>query len=379
MRLCGYRMQEETEAGKRQTSKKWKVADRMEIGIISFTKAGDLLAEKISSSLTGQEEDSFTIEKICLMGRSRTKRKSESADGKGQEAFPSLSQAARSFWQKDILLFIGACGIAVRAIAPLLNDKYTDPAVLVMDEKARFVIPLLSGHIGGANAFAGRLSMLLGSEPVLTTATDVNDTFAVDVFAKQNHLYIYDREQLKRFSAALLEGAECGILFTNRTSEAEKTRPFENTAVLLSRNLYLGIGCRKGKTVGELSEFVKKTAAEYDLCIQSIAGIASIDLKKEETGLLELAQSLQVPICFYSAEQLRDAEGSFSSSEFVSKITGVENVCERAAFLASGEGRCLVGKRTENGMTLAVYEKQSEVTALPDKIRYETSAELRLQ
>jgi len=354
------------------------VTDKMEIGIISFTQAGGLLAEKIASLLMAEEGSAYKIEKICLLGRSRTDGSSGAACKKEQEDSLTLSGVTQAFWHKEVLLFIGACGIAVRAIAPHLKDKYTDPAVLVMDERAHFVIPLLSGHIGGANAFGKKLAQVSGSSLVLTTATDVNDTFAVDVFAKEKKLCIYDREQLKRFSAALLEGTECGILFTNRKSEADNARPYEHTAVLLPRNLYLGIGCRRGKGFAELSEFVKETTARYDLCEESIAAIASIDLKKEEKGILKLAESLQSAVCFYSAEQLREIEGSFSSSEFVSQITGVDNVCERAAFLASGRGRCLVARQAKDGMTIAVYEKQCEVTDLPEEICYQNSTGLRI-
>ena len=106
-----------------------------------------------------------------------------------------------AFANMDALIFVGACGVAVRSIAPFVRDKKTDPAVLCLDERASFVIPLLSGHIGGANALAARLAGTLGAKAVITTATDVNGKFAVDAWAAQNGCAIEDFALAKRFAA----------------------------------------------------------------------------------------------------------------------------------------------------------------------------------
>ena len=130
--------------------------------------------------------------------------------------FEKERESAKEFTRRcfagcDAIVFIGAAGIAVRMIAPLVKAKDTDPAVLVIDEKGRFVIPILSGHIGGANALAMRLATLLHATPVITTATDVNGVFAVDVWATQNGCAIPDTQHIKAVSAALLVGQSVGV------------------------------------------------------------------------------------------------------------------------------------------------------------------------
>ena len=328
----------------------------MQIGMISFTQAGDSLADQIVGKLQMNRE--WKTEHVSLLGRSR--------DGN----LPSLSEITASYMAKDAIIFVGACGIAVRAIAPFIKDKKTDPAVIVIDEKGQFVIPVLSGHIGGANQLAKELAELLNSQLVLTTATDVNGKFAVDVFAKQNNFTIWSMKQAKQFSAALLDEKECGILFTNHGKDVEGTLPYDTTTVLIPRNIYIGIGCKKGKEPAALQAFFEDVLSENDLLKESVAGLASIDLKKEEGCIHALANIWKLPVTFYTKEELANAKGAFTSSDFVAEVTGVDNVCERSASLASDGGRCLVEKQVRDGMTMAVYEKKAEWKGMAENIQY---------
>lgn len=327
----------------------------MKVGIISFTSAGAGLAERLIPLLQAEH--------TSLAGRSR-----------GVQA-PSLSEVTAAYFKKDAVIFIGACGIAVRAIAPYVQDKRTDPAVLVIDERAQFVIPVLSGHVGGANALGRRIADVLHASLVLTTATDVNGKFAVDVFAKENGLHILDRKQAKQFTAAVLEERECGILFTNQIPEPDKEMPFETTVILMPKNIYLGIGCRKGKESERLADFAGKVLAGHRIPKECIAGIASIDLKREEACIAALSDKWKVPCRFYSGEELAKANGNFTASDFVTEITGVDNVCERSAYLASDGGRCLVPKQAEDGMTIAVYAAKAEWKGLNGEIPYVSQVE----
>ena len=109
------------------------------------------------------------------------------------------------FSSMDALIFVGACGIAVREIAPYVKSKKTDPAVVCIDEAGQFVIPLLSGHIGGANALAEKLAEKLDATAVVTTATDVRGKFAVDAWAARHGCAISDMGLAKAVSAAILE------------------------------------------------------------------------------------------------------------------------------------------------------------------------------
>lgn len=309
----------------------------------------------------------------------------------------SVSEWAGRQWKEGSgLLFIGAAGIAVRAIAPHITDKLHDVPVLVMDEKGGFVIPLLSGHVGGANALAAFFSALMGAVPVITTATDLNHTFAVDLFAKKNQLHIVNKEGIAAVSSRALAGqtvtvsvetghlkaAEYAIQSGKALETGGKFRPkqvafvpypptapvsvvvssenrtFDTLLLLRPREYILGIGCKKGKTEEELAEFIEEVMAERCLSPDQIAGIASIDVKKEEPGLLAYARKNRLPFKTYSAGELEGIAGQFAESDFVKEQVGVGNVCERAALAAcEGMGTIIVPKQAKNGMTLAVAKR----------------------
>ncbi len=287
----------------------------------------------------------------------------------------------------DALVFIGAAGIAVRTVAPYLKSKLTDPAVLVMDVCGRYVIPVLSGHYGGANQLAREFARLIGAEPVITTATDLHGIFAVDVFAKQNGCYIAEPEYIKKISAAVLRGERIGIssefpvagemppglqwAAVRQKAEApkigfhigyQKIHPFFTTLHLMPKDIVVGIGCRKGKSKKELREFLSALSCRYHFPLQCIAALASIDRKAREQGILELAEELRVPFLVYSAEQLGQAAGDFTASEFVARQMGVDNVCERSAAAAAGSGAVWICKKqVREGMTLAAVRKKVQL------------------
>ena len=299
-------------------------------------------------------------------------------DGDEPLTLSAADWAGKAFAEADALVFCCASGIAVRAIAPHVKDKRTDPAVLVLDEGGTFVIPLLSGHLGGANALAEALAKQLGATPVLTTATDVNGLFAVDVFAKANDLHIEDMALAKAVSAALLAGekvgfrsdlpvegalpagltegkADLGILVS-----AADERPFPRTLWLIPRRYVAGLGCRRGKSEEELEVFLMENLARCGVGIHELKALASIDLKKDEPGLLALADKLGLPLLTYSAEALQNVPGDFTPSAFVQEVTGVDSVCKRAAVLASG-GMLVVQKVAKDGMTFALAKKEEAI------------------
>ena len=286
--------------------------------------------------------------------------------------------AEKAFAEADALLFCCASGIAVRAIAPHVRDKRTDPAVLVLDEGGTFVIPLLSGHLGGANALAEDLARKLGATPVLTTATDVNGLFAVDVFAKRNDLYIEDMALCKAVSAALLNREQVGfrsdlpvtgVLPRELTAgkadlgilvSAAGEKPFPRTLRLIPRRYAAGLGCRRGKSEAELEAFLMENLARCGVDVHALRTLSSIDLKRDEPGLVALSEKLDLPFLTYSAEELQAAPGDFTASAFVKETTGVDSVCERAAVLASG-GQLIVRKVAENGMTFALAKQEEAI------------------
>ena len=258
-----------------------------------------------------------------------------------------------------------------------MRDKKTDPAVLVLDERARHVIPLLSGHIGGANRLALRLSSVLGADPVITTATDVNGKFAVDEFAARAGCAISDMQLAKAFAAGILERemplcsafpivsplpggvyeADSGHLGVYIGCDVRE--PFQKTLRLIPKKLRVGLGCRRGVCASAITSAIRHVFAENRLDLRAISGVFSIDLKKDEPGLLQACRENGWEASFYPAQTLQAVPGEFTASSFVASITGVDNVCERAAMV--GAERLLVSKTAMDGVTVAVALEHWEV------------------
>ena len=382
----------------------------MKLAVISFTVNGTRLNRKLCATLSeklqnGANPMSSALLETCIQN-TKLKTNTDARDeisvfcyvkskqppvleeaGKQPECMvwqrPLNDWAREMFASMDALIFIGATGIAVRAIAPLVQDKFYDPAVLVMDELGQFCIPLLSGHVGGANELAETISRLIGSQAVITTATDVNHQFAVDVFARKNGLKIADRELAKEISAELLTGRKVGFftdflwngtlpkglcegqfrdrniqitINTDSLKDRSETCSGEKDILrLVPPVIILGIGCRKGTPAGQIQAAIHQLLKEQNLHPLSIAAVATIDLKKEEPGLLAAAKALQIPVICYSSEELAAVPGDFAESAFVKQITGVGNVCERAALKAARErgGYLVCHKTVYDGVTVA--------------------------
>lgn len=265
----------------------------------------------------------------------------------------------------DALIFIGAAGIAVRAISPYIKSKDIDSAVIVCDEMGKFVIPILSGHIGGANRLACKLAEKINAQPVITTATDINKVWAVDSWASDNGFYIENIKNIKYISSALLRKESVGLdsdfkingplpenisfgSFENGVVISPfLKKTFKNTLNVVPKCISLGIGCRKNTKLKSIEELFEKSG----ICPQAVREISTVNIKKDETALKEFANKLGVPLNFYTAQELEMVEGDFSESEFVKKVAGVGNVCERAA--AKSGGKLIIKKMTGDGVTLA--------------------------
>ena len=341
----------------------------MNIALISFTRQGAKTCKAIVDGLQEKQHKCKAFTKASFA--------EEAGLASLDMDLEDWTRAA--FEQQKALIFVGACGIAVRAIAPYVNSKTTDPAVVVVDEKGQYVISLLSGHLGGANELTLEVADLLGAQPVITTATDIQGLFAVDEWAKGQHLFIEDMTIAKEISAALLAGQEIGVVsdypiegnVTKQLAflpqaplgiqisiyESQEKRPFQKTLRLIPKTLTLGIGCRKGTDAEAIKALLEKTLAENNLSPNGIKEICSIDLKKDEEGIHKLADMLKVPFRVFTPEELKAAPGEFTPSDFVRETTGVDNVCERAAVLGSG-GQLMIKKQALNGVTLAIAIKE---------------------
>ena len=353
----------------------------MKIAIVSFTKDGSKLSVLLKKRFIDEGNEALAYVK------------SQHVDFK---EIISLKEnlkdwVKRMFPYADALIFIGACGIAVRSIAPFVKSKKEDPAVLVLDEQGKFCISLLSGHIGGANELCEKISDWVGARAVITTATDIQGKFAVDVFAGKNKLHISNMTYAKEVSARLVAGKptfyllENGIYLSKEEKQTLKVQgmweykegickeeiplgvyigiyrkksPFLHTLYLTPAIVTAGIGCRRNTKQSQIANFMEQTFFHLGISFHAIKGMASIDLKKDEEGLLSYCETYHLPLSFYSKEELKAVEGKFTSSAFVSSITGVDNVCERSAKKAS-EGGCFIQRKiTSEGVTLALAVKE---------------------
>jgi cobalt-precorrin 5A hydrolase len=304
----------------------------------AFTREGAELA----SRLAGQIENS----RVFVPARF--------ADDKAEPMNGTvLDWAGEWFSKADALMFVSAAGIAVRAIAPHVRDKTTDPAVVVLDDAGRNVISLLSGHIGGGNGLARRIAGLTGGRAVVTTATDVHGIEAVDEWAVKNDCAIENPEAIKTVSAAMLDSISVGVAITDELFD-ELSPPWPVTLWLRPRVMILGVGCRRGIEKKELSAAVGDFLKGAGRSILSLKSVASIDLKRDEPAIIGFCGENGVPFITYSAEELNQVPGHFSSSQKVMDVTGADNVCERAAVLAAGNGVLLRSKTVYPGIALAL-------------------------
>jgi cobalt-precorrin 5A hydrolase len=215
-----------------------------------------------------------------------------------------LHEVIRELWEAyEGLVFLCASGIAVRAIAPYVRTKHTDPAVVVCGDTGAFAVSLLSGHEGGANGLAREVAAALDSVPVITTASE----------------------------------------------SSPRIRP---------RNLVAGVGCRKGVSAGTIASVFEQVFSEHRLSPMRVSRVCTIKLKQTEGGLLDFAETLGVPLVVFTADELNALPGAFTASEYVKKVTGTDNVCERAAVAGGGKGSLIVKKTALDGVTVAVFEKE---------------------
>lgn len=295
------------------------------------------------------------------------------------------------FYQVDAVLFICATGIAVRSIAPYIIHKSKDPAVLVMDERGEYCISLLSGHMGGSNFLTKKIADLTGAIPVITTATDMENKFSVDTFAREQDLTIENWSLAKQVSVSVLEERAIGFISYKERNEGKVSlidqlettlfsmakgavEPYESEEInltidyrkdafhnqnglcLIPKVVVLGIGCKKNISLEQVEEAVRKSFQENNLYEAAVSKVASIDLKKEEPALITFCQERNLPFVTFSAKELAEVKGDFDSSSFVESVTGVDNVCERSALAACGNkgGRILVRKYVYDGVTIGV-------------------------
>jgi len=296
-----------------------------------------------------------------------------------------LAVVAKGFFLYPRQIFVTAAGIAVRAIAPHLKRKDRDPAVIVLDQKGEYVVSLLSGHLGGANELARQVARLTGGQAVITTATDTAGVPAIDLLAKERNLSIANLKAVKFINMALLEGKpiqvfdpedRLGLKHPERamfamawigdqdqwitghpgvwvTWKSHKADTEINRLILHPKCLVAGVGCNRGTTAREILHLIKNTFQDQGLSLGSLQCLTTIEAKRDEQGLLDAAEELDVVLMFFGKSDLESVKTPHPSS-VVKKYMGVSSVCEATALLKSGKGKLLVPKTKSQNATLAV-------------------------
>jgi len=337
------------------------------IALWALTPDGAGLALKIASKLPGS--DLFFSERL------------DNAPS-GIVRFTRLKDAvAEHFCAYPAHLFIMSTGIVVRMIAPLIEHKTHDPAVLVADQKGLHVISLLSGHLGGANALTLRVAKLIRADPVITTATDIQGVSAIDLIAKDKGLVIENPGAIKYVNMALITGESimlhdpyriladdlmniepmniehrtqnieqpCGVFADDICQTLSK-----KILVLRPASLVAGVGCNRNTSADEMRILLAKVLARFNLSELSLKYLASIDLKADEKGLLMLAEELNLPLKFFNREALNSVKTIENPSAVVEKHVGVKSVCEAAAILGANQGQLVVPKQNTPNVTVAI-------------------------
>lgn len=351
----------------------------MKTAIIAITRGGAELGEKLLS-----------LSDSTLFIPERFRNQGGACLGPAVKHFdtPVGELVTGIFGNYQGFIFVMASGIVVRTLAPLLRDKTVDPAVVVMDEKGRFAISLLSGHLGGANELASCAALITGGDAVITTATDVNELPAIDLIAKEHGWAIENRDAIKTVNAAIVNGGRIAVydatghlkallgnigqfVFLPDSGECLSAEADAKVIVdvrvhdagsqhvaplqLRPKILVVGMGCNRNTTKEEIREVFNRHLAAVGLSPLSVRNLATINLKDDEAGLLEFAGEAGLPISFYTAEELNTVEG-IKPSAYLMKTVGAKGVCEPAAMLSAGTGRLLVKKIKDGNVTMAVAE-----------------------
>lgn len=355
--------------------------------IVSVTKAGDDIAKTISSTM---ECSVYTREMVVKEG---------------------INNIARSIMGEfQNIIFISSTGIAIRSIAPYIKSKDKDPAVIVIDSSSKYVISLLSGHIGGANDLTIKVADIIKAQPIITTATDNLGIVAPDIIAKKYNLVIEDLKKAKEISAKLVHGEKVifldeegfiktpsGYLNLEEVSFLNNKKVDKNdkdhnevffqlsklgfhdflkknnisgvVAVtnksnfmdlrdipvlkLIRKNVVLGIGCRKNYDKEKMLMIVLDELEKLNIDLRAISSVATVEVKRNETAIKNLSERLNAELKIFSIEDIKNIQHKYLGSDFVEKTIGVRCVCDPCVELAGG-GTFFMNKLSKDGMTCAI-------------------------
>lgn len=336
----------------------------MKIACISFTQQGKEIGEKLVKS--SSKNNKYVVHHFI-----------------NDEIHGGIKTRMDFFVKEyDGLIFISATGIAVRFMNPYIINKTLDPAVVVVDDGGNFSISLLSGHIGGANRLAQWVGDIIGAIPVITTASDNRGIESIDLFAMKNNYHMEDMEAVKDITAMMVNKNKIGfyselkeiIKYDNLkildnfqdidhsiqgviivSSQKRIDIPYEKHCRLIPKNINIGIGCRRGIEGKRIIEAIENILTQLNLSSKGIKAIGTIEVKKDEIGIIEACNHFNCPLKIFTLEEIKKVEDNFPKSQFVKKTIGVYSVSEPSAYLLGG--KILTGKIKIDGITISVAKE----------------------
>ncbi|AFS79467.1 cobalamin biosynthesis protein CbiG [Gottschalkia acidurici 9a] len=360
----------------------------MRIACISFTSSGKEISKRIKYGLTCRVQDKEAM--LSKTEKNFHYRNEYVVTEIDKNTFSDkLSNHMEDIFRNhDGLIFISSTGIALRLIAPYIESKVKDPAVIVVDDMGKYSISLLSGHIRGANDLTLQISSILENQPIITTASDGRGIDAVDTFAKRYNLEIESMEDAKKLTSLMVEGENIkliselvdvelrydNVIKINKHSISSTLSDVKGIIVISSldnikdyiksedkhkpicllrpKNINIGIGCRRGKSKREILGAIMELFKENNLCLKSINKIGTIDVKKDEEGIIETSKELNCSMEVFTKKDIEKVQNKFNRSKFVESKVGVTSVCEPCAYLLGSE--MIISKKIFNGITIAV-------------------------
>ncbi len=366
--------------------------EKERIAIIAITKHGSALAEKIHASLDKSELFISAKFKKEIAGR--------------VEFFetPIKDLTAKIFNTFDALVYIVSLGAVVRTIAPFLKDKHTDPAVIVVDDKANFAISVLSGHVGGANELTEEICKITDAKPVITTASDVGKTIPVDILGREFGWTTELGENITKVSACVVNEEPVGIyqdagepnwwkrdvplpknfkiyesmddlaassskaalIITDRILSGTYSELLKKSVIYRPKSLAIGMGCDKGTTQEQLDDLLEETFRQNGLSVKSVKNVSTVDLKNREAGLLAFCERHGWELICYTREELVKLKDILPNpSEMVMKYLKIPGVSEPAAMLTAKTDQLVVEKTKAPMSTIAVARINFTAPAQP--------------
>ncbi|MBY0053838.1 cobalamin biosynthesis protein [Brevibacillus agri] len=349
--------------------------------IVAITKHGVEMARDLAQKFPGTD----------LYYMSKFARGDEEA--RGIQLFSnSVRMLFPALWPvyKGLIVII-SLGAVVRMIAPLLEDKKKDPGVVVVDDRGENVISVLSGHLGGANELAREVAAVMGARPIITTASDVQKTIPVDLFGRRFGWEWDSADKLTPVSASVVneehvavvnESGErdwwmhdtpmppsireyasiaeaqaakphAALVVTHRLLAPEEQPILDNGVLYRPKVIVLGMGCNRGTSAEEIEAVIRETLDELQFSLKSVKALVTIELKKDEAGLIAVCEKYGWPFVWYSPQELNQVEIS-EPSETVFKFTGAYGVSEPAAKLYAGVDELVLTKKKSGNVTISV-------------------------